>query len=97
MLINIAMVERKFVTKLPDFISCDIPCEELCARTVMGNKVKGVTTPVSKRCIAQGASLRGQHYSLKTGHENNLKACRICTIYTEMSLQSRNVIPIVRT
>jgi len=76
------MTERKLITKDSDFISCDTPCNELYARVVAGSKVKDVATTDSKRCIAQGAALRGQHYNLQTGHANNLRACRVCTIYT---------------
>ncbi len=76
------MAERKFTTKDSNLISCDTPCDELYARVVVGSKIKGVATTDSKRCIAQGAALRGQHYNLQTGHADNLPACRICTIYT---------------
>ncbi|MDP3917832.1 MAG: hypothetical protein Q8Q30_01505 [Candidatus Woesebacteria bacterium] len=76
------MVERRLIIKSSDFISCDVPCDELYARIVAGSKVKGVATTDSKRCIAQGAALRGQHHNLQTGHADNLPACRVCIVYT---------------
>lgn len=78
------MAERILKTKDSDFISCDVPCNELYAREVTGSKVKGVATTDSKRCISQGAALRGQHHNLQTGHADNLRACRVCTVYTSL-------------
>jgi hypothetical protein len=76
------MAERRFTLLDSNFISCDQACGELYARIVAKSQVKGVKTIDSKRCIAQGAALRGQHHNLQTGHSDKLPACRICTIYT---------------
>lgn len=72
---------RKFSLNGDHLISCDDPCQELFAREVVGSQIKGIKSVTSKRCIASGAALRGQHYNLQTDH-NKLTACRACTVYS---------------
>lgn len=80
------MAERTFTYPDSSLISCDEPCAEVNARLVESDKIKqlsGVTT--SKRCIANGAFVRGKRHSPTTEEKlNDLKACRVCTIYTEV-------------
>ena len=78
--------ERKFKTEGGDLISCNQPCEQKFAVPVEGSKsIKDFKNIPTKRCAAAGAYLRGQHFgSDELSHLNNIKGCRVCTIYTKV-------------
>lgn len=77
--------ERTFRYVDPSLISCDQHCGGEFAVRVGGDRIKqlgGITDSV--RCVAPGAFTRGQHFGPPTReeHERNLRASRICTVYT---------------
>lgn len=78
------MAERKFRLVDPSLISCDLPCDKEFAREVEGSKIKEAgNLTITMRCIASGAAMRGQHYGPPLEEHTNLRACRVCTIYTQ--------------
>ena len=63
------MAERKFRTDGADLISCDQPCGKEFAMSVEGSKsTKDFKNMPTKRCVASGASLRGQHFVRMNRH-----------------------------
>jgi len=77
------MEERNFALNGSSLISCAEPCGKEYASQVDGDKIKELGGQTSTmRCVASGAPLRGQHHGLPQQAHGNLRACRVCTIYT---------------
>lgn len=77
------MTDRIFTLTDPDLISCNISCSQEFAIVAEPSKsLKTFKDVKTRRCVANGAALRGQHF--KATEHPNLNACRACTIYTSV-------------
>ncbi len=76
---------REFELDGRNLISCKQPCGEEFAKPFEGSKIAELgNITATKRCIAAGSALRGQHFGGlgQEDHTKNPAACRICVVYT---------------